>query len=143
MRGEVRGEVRLIRLSVLVVCLIFAVAQALAHHSFAAEFDIAKPVTLKGVVTKVEFMNPHVWIYIDVTDDSGSVQHWQCESGAPNVLSRSGWRKDSLQAGEQVTIEGFRAKDGRNTANARLVTLPDGKKVFSGSAEDGGPGKPR
>lgn len=114
---------------------------ALAHHSFSAEFDVKQPITLKGVVTKVEWTNPHVWIYIDVPNESGTVEHWQCENGAPNALSRMGWTRNSLKAGDQVTIEGFRAKNDERTANARQVILPDGRKVFSGSAEDGGPGK--
>jgi hypothetical protein len=112
-----------------------------AHHSFAAEFDVKQPVTLKGTVTKVEWTNPHVWIYIDVMDAQGNVQHWQCENGAPNTLARMGWTRNSLKAGDQVTVEGFRAKNDDKTANARQVILPDGRKVFSGSAEDGGPGK--
>jgi len=114
-----------------------------AHHSFAAEFDVKQPVTLKGTVTKLEWTNPHVWIYLDVKDEQGNVQHWQCENGAPNALSRMGWTRHSLNVGDQVTIEGFRAKNDDRTANARLITLPDGRKVFSGSAEDGGPGKPK
>ena len=116
-------------------------APAFAHHSFAAEFDVKQPVTLKGTVTKVEWTNPHVWIYMDVTDAQGNVQHWQCENGAPNALSRMGWTRNSLKAGDQVTVEGFRAKSDDKTANARQILLPDGRKVFSGSAEDGGPGK--
>ena len=112
-----------------------------AHHSFAAEFDVKAPVTLKGTVTKVEWTNPHVWIYIDVTNESGAVEHWQCENGAPNALARMGWTRNSLKVGDQITVEGFRAKNDDKTANARQITLPDGRKVFSGSAEDGGPGK--
>jgi Family of unknown function (DUF6152) len=116
-------------------------APVFAHHSFAAEFDVKQPITLKGTVTKVEWTNPHVWIYIDVTNDNGTVEHWQCENGAPNTLARMGWTRHSLNAGDKITIEGFRAKNSENTANARQVTLSDGRKVFSGSAEDGGPGK--
>jgi hypothetical protein len=121
--------------------LLLAGLPVFAHHSFAAEFDVKQPVTLKGTVTKVEWTNPHVWIYLDVADEQGSVQHWQCENGAPNALARMGWTRNSLKAGDQVTVEGFRAKNDDKTANARQVILPDGRKVFSGSAEDGGPGK--
>lgn len=121
--------------------LFVASAPLFAHHSFAAEFDVKQPITLKGTVTKVEWTNPHVWIYIDVTDAQGNVAHWQCENGAPNALARMGWTRHSLNPGDQVTIEGFRAKNDDRTANARQVILPDGRKVFSGSAEDGGPGK--
>lgn len=110
----------------------------LAHHSFSAEFSSDKPITLKGVVTRVEWLNPHVWFYIDVKDDSGELQHWQCESGPPNMLARNGWRKDSLKPGDQVTVQGFRAKDGTSTVSAREVLLPDGKKVFNGQADDVG-----
>ncbi|MBV9770845.1 MAG: hypothetical protein JOZ32_14825 [Bryobacterales bacterium] len=117
-----------------------AAVPVFAHHAFAAEFDASKPVTLKGVVTKIEWMNPHTWFYIDTKTDTGAVEHWQCETGAPIELVRRGWKKSDLKVGDDVTVQGFRAKDGTNTANARLVTLPDGKKVFSGSADDGGPG---
>ena len=109
----------------------------LAHHSFSSEYDANRPVTLKGVVTKVEWLNPHAWFYIDVKDQSGNVQHWQCESGPPNILVRNGWRKDSLKPGDEITVTGSQAKDGTFTANAREVILPNGKKVFSGSAEEG------
>jgi len=113
----------------------------LAHHSFAAEFDSAKPISLAGVVTRLDWMNPHIWVYLDTKDESGAVGHWQCEGGPPNTLTRQGWSKDSLKIGDQVTIDGFRAKDGTNTCNARSVKLPSGKSVFAGSAEDGGPSK--
>jgi len=111
----------------------------LAHHSFAAEFDDSKKVMLKGSVVKVEWMNPHIWLYVDAKDDNGKMVRWQCEGGPPNTLTRNGWTKDALKEGDQISIDGFRAKDGSNTCNARSVTLPDGKKVFAGSAEDNGP----
>lgn len=107
-----------------------------AHHAFSAEFDVKKPVTVKGTVTKIEWMNPHAWIYVDVKTDSGATEAWQFETGAPIELLRRGWRKNDLKVGDEVTIQGVRAKDGTNTGSARLVTLPGGKKVFSGSAND-------
>ena len=110
-----------------------------AHHSFAAEYDDKKPITLKGTVTKVEWMNPHIWVYVAAKEDSGKTTVWQCEGGPPNSLTRSGWSKSALKEGDQVTIEGFRAKDGTNTCNSRSVTLPDGRKVFAGSPDDNGP----
>jgi hypothetical protein len=121
--------------------LLAAALPLVAHHSFAAEFDSAKAVSLQGVVTKLDWMNPHIWIYLDTKDDSGAVAHWQCEGGPPNTLTRNGWNRDSLKIGDQVNIEGFRSKDGSNTCNARSVKLPSGKSVFAGSAEDGGPNK--
>lgn len=128
------------KLALSMVALVGAFAiPALAHHAFSAEFDTTKPVTLKGVVTKIEWMNPHAWFYVDVKTDSGEIEHWQFETGAPNELVRRGWHKNDLKVGDEVTVQGVRAKDGTNTANARMVTLPDGKKVFSGSATDGGP----
>jgi Family of unknown function (DUF6152) len=111
----------------------------LAHHSVNAEFNMQAPVTFKGVVTKLDWMNPHSWIYVDAKDDSGAITKWQCETGAPVELVRRGWRKDSLKEGQEVTITGFRAKDGTNTCTARGVVLPDGTQVFSGSSTDGGP----
>jgi hypothetical protein len=113
---------------------------ALAHHSFAAEFDSAKRVTVKGVVTRIDWMNPHIWMYVDVKDETGAVSHWQCEGAPPNTLTRQGWSKTSLKPGDDVTIEGFRAKDGSNTCNSRSVKLPDGRSVFAGSPDDNGPG---
>ena len=105
-----------------------------AHHSFAAEFDGAKQITLSGTVSKVDWVNPHAWVYVDVKGDDGSVVTWALESGAPNALYRAGWRKDDLKVGDKVTFSAFLAKDGSHTAAAREVTLPDGRKVFAGSA---------
>jgi hypothetical protein len=116
-----------------------AALRVYAHHSFAAEFDANKPVSLTGAVTKVEWGNPHIWVYLDLKDDKGGVNHWQCEGGAPNTLTRNGWSKDSLRADSQVTIEGFLAKDGSKTCNMRTVTLPDGRSVFAGTSGDGAP----
>ena len=126
-----------------VVAVLGAVAiPALAHHAFSAEFDLKKPVNVKGVVTKIEWMNPHAWFYVDVKTDSGAVEQWQFETGAPIELTRRGWRKNDLKVGDEVTVQGLRAKDGTNTASARMVTLPSGKKVFSGSAGDDAPAPP-
>lgn len=122
----------------LLLCLAGASWPAMAHHSFAAEYDAKKPISLKGTVTKLEWFNPHIWIYLDVKDDHGNVVKWQCEGGAPNSLTRNGWTKESLKAGDEVSIEGFLAKDGTKTCNSRSVMLPGGKRVFAGSA-DGGP----
>ena len=119
--------------------LLAAAVPVLAHHSFAAEYDGKKSVTLTGTVTKVEFMNPHIWVILDAKDETGATGKWQCEGGPPNALVRQGWTKNSLKAGDQITIEGFRAKDGTNTCNSRSVKLPNGKSVFAGSADDGGP----
>ncbi len=119
--------------------LVAAALPLLAHHSFAAEYDANAKLTLKGTVTKVDWMNPHIWVYLDAKDESGKMIHWQCEGGPPNTLTRNGWTKDALKIGDEVTIEGFRAKDGTNTCNSRSVTLPDGRKVFAGSADDNGP----
>jgi hypothetical protein len=113
-----------------------------AHHSFAAEFDATKAVSLQGTVTKLDWMNPHIWIYLDTKDESGTVAHWQCEGGPPNTLTRNGWSRDSLKVGDQATIDGFRSKDGTNTCNARSVKLPNGRNVFAGSADDGAPKHP-
>ena len=124
--------------------LVVATAQPLsAHHSFAAEFDASKPVTLKGTVTKLEWTNPHIWVYLDVKDDQGSLQPWQCEGGPPNTLTRNGWSINSLKVGEPITIDGVLAKDGSKTCNARMVKLPDGRSVFAGSSGGDDPPPPK
>jgi hypothetical protein len=106
---------------------------ALAHHSFAAEFDAQKPVTLKGVVAKWEMINPHGWITLDVAAD-GKTTQWMIETSNPNGLMRLGWTKSSLKPGDEITVDGYLAKDGSTTANAARITLADGTKVFAGSA---------
>jgi uncharacterized protein DUF6152 len=117
--------------------LLVSVAPALAHHSFAAEYDTTKPVKITGTVTKMEWMNPHARFYVDVKEPDGTVTNWNFELGAIPVLLRQGWRKDVLKPGDQVTVEGSRAKDESHTAAARVVRLPDGRRVFGGSAADG------
>jgi len=105
-----------------------------AHHSFAAEYDANKPLTLKGTVTKVEWMNPHARFYIDVKDEKGVKTSWNLELASPNVLRRNGWLRDSLSVGDEVVVEGSAAKDGSKMANARVVKLADGRRVFAGSS---------
>ena len=114
-----------------------AVAPLLAHHSFAAEFDGSKPVDLAGTVTKVDWVNPHSWIYIDVKSDDGTVANWGLETGPPNVLYRGGWRRDTVKPGDAITVHGFVAKDGSHTLAARQITTPDGRKLFAGSPDNG------
>ena len=122
--------------------LALAAAQIVsAHHSFAAEFDSNKPVTLSGTVTRVEWGNPHIWVYLDVKDEQGVAKRWQCEGGAPNTLTRNGWSKDTLKANEPITIDGFLAKDGSKTCNLRTVKLPDGRSVFAGTSAPDAPPK--
>lgn len=105
-----------------------------AHHSFAAEYDGNQPVTLKGTLTKVEWVNPHGWIYVDVPDKDGKVVNWAVEFGSPNALLRRGLRRTDFPAGMEVTVKGFLAKDGRPTVNASSVTLPDGRSLYTGSS---------
>ncbi len=119
--------------------LFLAALPVAAHHSFAAEYDGSKPVTLKGKVTQVEWINPHSWIHVDVVGDDGKVVNWSCETAPPNGLYRQGWRRDTLKQGDEVVIEGFLAKDGSHTMTARMVQTPDGRRLFAGSATDGGP----
>ena len=129
-------------LSILVVSAGLMMASSrpvLAHHSFAAEFDARRPVKLRGTVTKMEWVNPHSWIHIDVKNPDGSISKWMIEAGAPNSLIRRGWNKNSLPPGMEILVEGFQAKDGQLRANGRDVTFPDGSKLFVGSSGIGAP----
>ncbi|HUA21755.1 MAG TPA: DUF6152 family protein [Bryobacteraceae bacterium] len=125
-----------LRLPAVVFGALLAVTPLAAHHSFSAEYDSKKPVTLKGVVTKIEWMNPHVYFYLDVTDESGNITNWALEMGPPNGLERSGWTRHTMQIGDEVIVEGTLAKDGSKQANARSVTLAStGKKLGAASSE--------
>jgi hypothetical protein len=110
-----------------------------AHHSFTAEYDSAKLMQFMGTITKVEWTNPHARFYLDVKDARGAVTSWNFELGSPILLRKLGWKQDSLKIGEQVSVEGYLAKDGAKMANARKVTLADGRNIFAGSSADGNP----
>lgn len=116
-----------------------AAANVRAHHSFAAEFDGNKPVRLVGVITKIEWTNPHSYFYLDVKNSKGVVAGWGCEAGNPGALSRRGWKRGDIKIGDTLIVDGFLAKDGSHLIDARRVTLPDGRTVFGGSPGDGGP----
>ena len=119
--------------------LLLAAATAWGHHAFEAEFDADKPVTLRGRVTKMEWINPHVWIHMDVKSADGAMVSWMVEGGLPNALLRRGWTKNALPEGTEIVVEGYQSKDGAARANGRDITFPDGKKLFVGSS---GPGSP-
>jgi hypothetical protein len=122
--------------AVAVTGLAVAGVPVVAHHSFAAEFDANSPINLTGVVTKIEWMNPHVWFYLDVKDKAGNVISWGMEMGSPNALARNGWTRKSMTVGDTVTVEGSRARDGSNNANARAVILAStGKRLFAASSQ--------
>ncbi len=122
---------------VAILNLLFFTASGFAHHSFAAQYDAAKLMQFVGTVTKVEWMNPHARFYVDVKDAQGTVTNWNFELGPPLVLRRLGWKQDSLKIGDQVNVEGYLAKDGSNMANAKSLTLADGRSVFAGSSAEG------
>lgn len=136
---EVRGLVLLLG-----SCLLGAALPAAAHHSFPAQYDIDKPISLTGTVTKVEWTNPHIFIYADVTDEQGNTVNWAFEMGGPNALLRQGWKRDSLKPGDVATFEGSLARDGSNLVNARTVTMTaTGQKLFAGSSGGDRPPAPR
>jgi hypothetical protein len=143
--NQAYGEHFMRKLNWLTLALIGGVAMgtaipAFAHHSFAAEFDINKPVTLDGVVTKFEWSNPHIYVFIDVKDKQGRITNWGVESASPGQLARRGWKNDTVKAGDHILADGFAAKDGSKLVGARNVTFSDGRKIFAGATGDGGPG---
>jgi hypothetical protein len=110
-----------------------------AHHAFSAEFDSTKPVALRGIITKMEWLNPHAWLHIEVKTKEGTIEEWMIETGPPGALIRRGWKKDSVVPGTEVLVEGYRALDGSRRANGRDVTFPDGTRLFAGSSGTGAP----
>lgn len=115
-------------------------APTVAHHAFATEFDAKQPITLRGTITRVEWINPHAWIHLDVQNDAGAVEKWMIEAGSPNTLVRRGLTRDSIPAGTEVVVFGYRHRNGSNAANGRDVTLPDGRRLFITSPGTGAPG---
>jgi hypothetical protein len=113
---------------------------AAAHHAFSGEFDATKPITLRGTVTRVEWINPHAWIHMNVADEDGNVESWMIEAGSPNTLVRRGMTRDSIPPGTEIVVFGYRHRNGSNAANGRDVTLPDGSKLFLSSPGTGAPG---
>ncbi|HXP83060.1 MAG TPA: DUF6152 family protein [Verrucomicrobiae bacterium] len=124
-------------IAVLAIC--GGAARVTAHHAFAAEFDANKSVSFKGTITKMEWINPHTWLHVDVKKPDGTVENWAIEAGTPNVLFRRGFTKESLLPGTEVVVEGYQAKDGSHRANGRDLTFPDGRKLFLGSSGTGAP----
>ena len=127
-----------VAVSLALVALVTIDRPVVAHHSFAAEFDGNQPITVNGTISRMDWVNPHSWIYVDVKEANGQVVQWRFEMGPPNALLRMGWRKSSVPPGTMVKIEGYRAKSGKNVANAKTVTLPDGRELFSGGSAPSG-----
>jgi len=126
---------------IVLACASFVVVAmpAFAHHAFAAEFDAKRPVHFEGTVTKVELINPHSWIHVDVTSPDGTTSNWMFEAGSPNVLLRRGFNKNTIAVGTKVVVDGYQSKDGSLRANGRDITLPNGQKLFLGSQGTGAP----
>jgi len=118
---------------------LMATATVRAHHAFSAEFDSKRPIALRGKITKMEWINPHAWMHLEVKKPDGKVENWMIEAGPPGALVRRGWKKDSVVPGTEVLVEGYQALDGSNRANGRDVTFPDGTRLFAGSSGTGAP----
>jgi hypothetical protein len=130
---------RIIACLTLVFCLLLSVAPAFAHHAFATEFDANKPVKMRGLVTKIDWMNPHVWFYLNIKSESGTVENWGFEMGGPNGLRSQGWTKDTMKIGDELIVEGFLARNGSKNVNAKNVTMAaTGKKLGAASSQGGG-----
>lgn len=123
----------------LIAVLLAVSATVAAHHAFSAEFDASKPVALRGTITRMEWVNPHAWIHLEVANEDGTVEQWMIEAGPPGALVRRGWSRDSVVLGTEVLVEGYQAIDGANRANGRDVTFPDGRRLFAGSSGTGAP----
>ena len=131
---------RIATVGALVIATLFVTAPVWAHHSFAAEYDVNKPMTLKGTITSIEFVNPHAWLHMDVKDANGKVVNWAVEMGTPNMLIRRGFTKSSVPAGTAITVDGYAAKAGSTTLNGTTLKVPDGTQLFTGSTAPGAPG---
>ena len=123
----------------LIALVLLAAAPAVAHHAFSAEFDASQPVALRGKITKMEWINPHAWMHLEVTNEDATVKNWMIEAGPPGALVRRGWSRDSVMPGIEVLVEGYQAIDGGFRANGRDVTFPDGRRLFAGSSGTGAP----
>jgi len=138
---KILRHINLGRLAVIAIAAVLGFFPLKAHHSFAAEFDGHAVIRLTGVLTKVDWSNPHTYFYVDVKDENGAILNWGCEAGSPGALSRRGLKKIDLKIGDTIVVDGYRAKDGSRLVDARRVTLSDGRTLFGGSAGDGGPGE--